>query len=368
MKRRSVVAVVLVAMSVLSTGIGSFGGAVGEKAAGKGKEGVQRKEKVAVKEKERAASKAKERVKEKVAARNGEKSGAKQKSSTDRSRKSRVAAKLKDKTAKAREKRRRAEKSKIAKKRSNSQKDKQKVAARTERKERTRSLKALARTAEYVRRESPTPMSTLSPMSSPLASPPPSPSLPLSIQPYEAAFIGAEEWDAPSAWRFSRGLQLNGAGVGLLREKIAGRFGDLQIISNVELAVGDTVSFIVRARDKRNYYLVRLTGAGAAYAPNKLRVFAVKDGEAQPFGSPISLSGFDLKEQFALHIKLTGNRFEFMIEDSGAGLLPAGVVYDPEHTYAAGAVGVAASDNEQARILRFYVSPEQSMSQRFGGQ
>jgi hypothetical protein len=131
----------------------------------------------------------------------------------------------------------------------------------------------------------------------------------------------------------------------------------------VELSDGDAIAFVVRALDKRNYYLVRLTGPKAAYAPNLLRVFAVKDGQPQPFGSPISLAGFDLREQFALTLKVTGNRFEFRLDDNN-GAQPVGVIYDPNNTSAAGAVGVAAAGDEQARILRFYVSPGQSISQR----
>ncbi|HEY0079279.1 MAG TPA: hypothetical protein VGB73_11740 [Pyrinomonadaceae bacterium] len=233
------------------------------------------------------------------------------------------------------------------------------LAGSVEGRERPRSLRELTQGEEYAR-QPPAPTPESAPHTSPK-------NVPLSIQPYESAFMGPEEWDAPGTWSFSRGLELRGAGVGLLRQEVAGRYADLQIISNVELAEGHAVAFVVRALDKRNYYLIRITGPKAAYTPNKLRVFAVRDGEAKPFGSPLSLAGFDLRGQFALTLQLTGNRFEFRLDDT-TGMReedkPVGVVYDPENTYAAGAVGLAAGDAEQARILRFYVSPAQSVSQR----
>ena len=388
MKRSPLLVLFLNAVLSISLAAQSSGGAAQEKA------GAREKEKI-----ERAGKEKARKKREKPAARESARSDAQQKRRSARKEKGKLALKSRETTGR-REKESSRRKTLAARKTGGSQrekgegarrekqkvaaaqKDKQKVASSRQKvaasspkekqqverprvagsvegRQRPRSLRELTLGEDYARQPtSPTPESA------PLTSPA---SVPLSIQPYESAFMGSEEWDVPGTWNFSRGLELRGAGVGLLRQEVAGRYADLRIISNVELAEGHAVAFVVRALDKRNYYLVRITGPKAAYTPNKLRVFAVRDGEARPFGSPLSLSGFDLRGQFALTLQLTGNRFEFRLDDN-TGMpeeaQPVGVIYDPENTYTAGAVGLAAGDAEQARIRRFYVSPAQSVSQR----
>ena len=181
---------------------------------------------------------------------------------------------------------------------------------------------------------------------------------PLASQAFEADFT-PEQWDVPSDWKVAPRLQMNSQGIGLLRESVAGRYADFQLVSNVELINGSGVSFVLRAVDKQNYYLIRLTGPKAE-TPNKVRVYAVKDGQPQQLGSSISISGFDLSEQFVFTLKLVGNRFEFTIDDNAGRLelLPVGIIIDPNKTFTSGAIGVATTSTDQAKILRMYLSPK----------
>lgn len=182
---------------------------------------------------------------------------------------------------------------------------------------------------------------------------------PLASQPFDADFA-PEQWDLPAKWSLSPRLHVNGEGVGLLKESASGRYADVKLISNIELINGSGVSFVMRAIDKQNYYLVRLTGPKAD-VPNKLRVYVVKDGKAQQIGSSISCAAFDLSEQFAFTIKLVGNRFDFTIEDSNpedAELVPVGGIIDAGNTFTSGAMGVAGHAGEEAKILRLFLNPK----------
>lgn len=178
----------------------------------------------------------------------------------------------------------------------------------------------------------------------------------LAAQPVEAEFSAAN-WDVPAAWRLAPGLTVSGAGVGLLRDEIAGgHFANLQLITNIELTSGQGVSLVFRARDRQNYYLVRLSGPKAGDSPDTLRFYVVKDGRQQQLGSA-SVKGFHLNEQFDFTVTAKENEFLFVITDDTGKPMPAARFFDPKNTFTAGSVGVAANAGEQAKIGRFYICP-----------
>ncbi|HVF49827.1 MAG TPA: caspase family protein [Pyrinomonadaceae bacterium] len=181
---------------------------------------------------------------------------------------------------------------------------------------------------------------------------------PLAVQPVEAEFTAAH-WEVPAAWRLATGLQVTGAGLGMLREDVSQRFANLQIITNIELTTGSGISFVIRAVDKQNYYIVRLSGPKGGNSQNMLRFFVVKDGKQQQIGSSYALKGFNLNEQFDFTITAKDNQFDFIITDSNGRPESAGRFFDVKNTFTSGAVGVAANPDEQAKIGRFYVCPNQ---------
>jgi uncharacterized caspase-like protein len=180
----------------------------------------------------------------------------------------------------------------------------------------------------------------------------------LRTQPLNADFSLTEQWELPAGWHGTHALEVNGEGRMLLRDT-ANWFADLELSANVTLVGGTSVSFIVRAEDEKNYYLVRLCGPHAD-TPNKLRIFLVKDGQQPRHIQSFSLSGFQLTDQFLFDMKVIGGHFEFFVDDNRGtsqreGLVIVGDVTDD--TLRAGSVGIAAGPGDKAKLSQYLVYP-----------
>jgi hypothetical protein len=178
-------------------------------------------------------------------------------------------------------------------------------------------------------------------------------------QPLSAEFTLPGQWRLPAGWKATPALEVEGEGRAMLREE-AGRFSDFELSTNVELVNGRSVSFIVRAVDEQNYYLVRLCGPRAD-TPDVLRLYLVKNGQERSL-QDISLRGFKLTDQFIFAMKVTGSKYNFFIDDNSfdnlkkpIGLSPLGEYTDG--TFAAGSVGIAAGSGDKAKIFQYYVCP-----------
>ncbi|MET0649839.1 MAG: caspase family protein [Pyrinomonadaceae bacterium] len=179
-------------------------------------------------------------------------------------------------------------------------------------------------------------------------------------QPLDAEFALPSQWRLPSGWRATPALEVNGEGRAMLSEEV-GRFADFELSANVELVGGTSVSFVVRAADEQNYYLVRLSGPRAD-VPNMLSLYLVKNGQKPRSLYDISLRGNKLDDQFIFGMKATGDRFDFFIDDNSfesngkpIGLAPIGKHSDS--TFAVGGVGVAAGPGDKAKIFQYMVCP-----------
>jgi hypothetical protein len=179
----------------------------------------------------------------------------------------------------------------------------------------------------------------------------------LRTQPLDADFSLTEQWQLPPNWKRGRTLEVNGEGRALLNET-AGWFDNFELSANVELIGGSSVSFIVRAVDEQNYYLVRLCGPRSD-TPNRLRVFLVKDG--QPLREQTFSIGANLSDQFIFDMQVVGGQFKFFIDDNSilggkpVGLAPLGQYTD--NTFMAGSFGVAARANDKAKLFQYLVCP-----------
>jgi hypothetical protein len=177
-------------------------------------------------------------------------------------------------------------------------------------------------------------------------------------QPLDADFSLTEQWEVPAGWSGKRTLEVNGEGRAMLREA-EGWFADFELSTNVKLIGGGSVSFIVRAVDEQNYYLVRLCGPHSD-TPNKLRIFLVKDGQPPRALQTFSISA-NLSDQFVFDMQVVGGRVNFFIDDNGilggkpVGLGPEGEYTD--NTFAAGSVGVAAQAGDKAKLFQYLVCP-----------
>src|SRR5918912_1745604 len=182
----------------------------------------------------------------------------------------------------------------------------------------------------------------------------------LSTKTFSATWTSLDGWEAPSSWTVStRKLSISGPGIALPKDESYRYYSDFQLSSDAKMVNGVAASFVVRAQDKQNYYLIQLTGAKAD-EPYVLRGFIVKNGVPQRMASPIPIDGFaqTLKPNqfFTVSIKGTDNSFNVSITDSQTGdVLPLGILTDPNRTFKVGAVGLAVRDTEQNEIGRFVV-------------
>lgn len=181
---------------------------------------------------------------------------------------------------------------------------------------------------------------------------------------FAASWVSLSGWDAPAGWSVnSRKLIINGAGVALPTDESYRYYKDFEISSDVKMVNGVAASFVVRAQDRRNYYLIQLTGAKAD-EPFVLRAFLVKNGTAQRLGAPVPIDVFSnalaAGQFFHITMKMRDNSINVSITDSQTGQnLPLGIITDPSRTYPIGAVGLGARDTEQNEVGSFAIcTPE----------
>jgi hypothetical protein len=172
-----------------------------------------------------------------------------------------------------------------------------------------------------------------------------------------------DQWELPPGWSIApQMISVRGRGVALPRLENYRHYTDFQLISDVRMRNGVAISFVARAVDKENFYLIQLTGANAQ-VPFQLRGFIVKKGVQLSFGSiPIYhlADTIDPKRNFRVSIKMTGNVINVSITSNQTGeLIPLGVLTDSNSNFPIGAVGIAADDKEQNDLGSFHVcTPE----------
>ena len=177
---------------------------------------------------------------------------------------------------------------------------------------------------------------------------------------FSASWSSLAAWEAPQGWRTeSSKLLINGQGIALPKDDAVRFYTNFELRSNIRMVNGVAASFVARATDARNYYLIQLTGASAD-EPYMLRGFVVKDGKVvQQLGSaPINSFSSTLQtgKFFAVKMRMQDNQIRVWITDSQTGdLLTLGILTDPYRTFSIGAVGIAARDREQNEVADFTV-------------
>jgi hypothetical protein len=176
---------------------------------------------------------------------------------------------------------------------------------------------------------------------------------------FSATFV-ADEWVAPSSWKIGGGKMItNGKGMALLANEGYRYYADFQLISNVVLVDGVAASFVVRAVDERNYYMIQITGKEAP-EPYILSGMVIQDGMQKPFQT-IRISHrasiIEKGRPFKIYITVTGNSFNVELWDDVEALpAPLGTLTDPYNTFQMGAPGIAAGfDKQKTEIQTFQV-------------
>lgn len=181
---------------------------------------------------------------------------------------------------------------------------------------------------------------------------------------FAEAWANLAQWSAPEGWRTAGGRLLTGtAGTALPRGEGFRCYADFQLTSDVRMASGEVVSFVLRAQDERNYYLLQLTGP-TADEPSVLRGFVVRDGAAEQMQPPISVSGVAETIRpgafFTVRIRAEEHEFKVWVRDARTGEeLPLGALADAHRTFRLGGVGLAVRGGEQFEVARFHVCPPQ---------
>jgi hypothetical protein len=169
-----------------------------------------------------------------------------------------------------------------------------------------------------------------------------------------------EGWELPAGWQDEKKtLVVKGPGVALPSQRGFRFYKDFRLTSTVKMSNRVAVSFALRAQDARNYYLVQVTGANSD-DPHMLRLFLINDGVARRImGIPIPKSAaepMDAGQFFTISIRMIGYDITVQIIDTETGApYSLGVLTDPEHKLAVGAVGIAARSNEESIIGPFVV-------------
>jgi hypothetical protein len=193
----------------------------------------------------------------------------------------------------------------------------------------------------------------------------------LTTETLSPAWTSAElqAWEMPVGWLADsrKHLLVKGPGVALPREARNRYYKDFRLESNVKMVNGVATSFALRARDSRNYYLLQLTGKNSD-EPYVVRLLAVKDGVPQRLRAiPISKSSAGAMASgdfFNVSIKMIDYEITVDIVDSQTGApYTLGVLTDPDHNFAVGAVGIAGDATAENVIERFVVCTDKCLDE-----
>lgn len=174
----------------------------------------------------------------------------------------------------------------------------------------------------------------------------------------------SDDWAKPPGWKsmVNKMMKTEGLpGIALPSNEDYRYYTDFEMKSDVRLLNADTIGFVVRALNDKNYYLFQFSGAKAE-TPHVFKSYIVEDGKERQLDPSQSITGFDqtlAKGNFRVIIKAKNNFFEVFIEDiRNAGIpKPVGKFTDENETFKKGAVGIAARKNGNFDVLSFTVCP-----------
>jgi len=173
---------------------------------------------------------------------------------------------------------------------------------------------------------------------------------------------GLSFWDAPNSWRVDRGKMIvRTSEVGLVRNQV---WDDFKMEFDVSLTNGRGAAWIVRARDKKNYYLFQLSGPNGTN-PSTFRTYIYNNGQPTLLRSvPVVEELGSQKDQLHITVEAKGPTIRNFIKHSehptpDSELL--GVLMDAT-AISYGTVGLVAIDNEEFTIYFVNVTPDGAKS------
>ncbi len=181
-------------------------------------------------------------------------------------------------------------------------------------------------------------------------------------EPFGDSFLGgAALWDIPRTWQVATGRMIirspaKALSVGLIRDK---EYANFKAEFDVKFTNGRGAAWVVRAKDKQNYYLFQLTGPKSE-GRNRFHSYAVENGQLRQLKPPeflaLDLSGSD--DSFHITIEANGGSIKHFIEISSApqaARQPLSVLSD--NTFSYGSLGFASKDGEEFTVLFVNITP-----------
>ncbi len=163
-------------------------------------------------------------------------------------------------------------------------------------------------------------------------------------------------WDVPQAWQVVQGkAAVKGIDPGLLKER---RYDDFRMVFDISFINGKGAAWIVRARDKQNYYLFQLTGP-KSLSPSLFRSYLYQNGQFKLLDNVKVVDNLSTPgDSFTITVEADGTTIKHFIRlksDPAAGSKLIHTLPDKTLTY--GMVGFQAKDDEEFNVYTMIVIP-----------
>ena len=168
---------------------------------------------------------------------------------------------------------------------------------------------------------------------------------------------GTSFWDAPKSWqvRTSKLFVRDAPEVGLRN----GFYDDFKMVFDISFVNNKGAVWVIRARDKKNFYLFQLVGPGGAN-PKLFQSFVYQNGQAKLLSSDRVVEDLSRpNDSFTITVEAKGPTIKHSIQlksNPAAGTQPISTLTD--NTYSYGAVGFGTLNAEEFVVYVVSVFPE----------
>jgi hypothetical protein len=168
---------------------------------------------------------------------------------------------------------------------------------------------------------------------------------------------GLKFWDAPSSWQINRrSLMVRGVDAGLVQNR---NYVDFKMELDIGFTNGKGAVWIVRARDKKNFYLFQLCGPKGA-SPKTFRSYVYQNGRPTMLGSTSMLEDLTRpNDSYTITIEAKGTTIKHFIRlksNPAAGSQLFSTLTDATFSY--GTVGFGPIEGEEFVVYFINVVPE----------
>jgi hypothetical protein len=168
---------------------------------------------------------------------------------------------------------------------------------------------------------------------------------------------GLKFWEAPSSWQVNRrSLMVKGSEAGLVQNK---NYVDFKMEFDISFANGKGAVWIIRARDKKNFYLFQLCGPKGS-SPKTFRSYVYRNGQSTMLNSTTMLEDLTRpNDSYTITIEAKGSTIKHSIRlksRPAAGSQLFSTLTDSTFSY--GTAGFAAVDGEEFVVYFVNVVPD----------